>query len=118
MVLQRAAEFSRQIGAALNLLHVVRPASDWLALESERELQEQLRNEARVRMDEIRKSAGVDAPLRVAVGEIVATVVEEARQEGAGLVLLGCGILQSTLGTLRTHEYGIIQSSPCPVVSV
>ena len=118
VVLRRAVEFCRQIEAALNLLHVVRPASDWLALESERELQEQLRNEARTRLDAIRKSAGVDAPLRVAVGEIAATVAEEARQEGADLVLLGRGSLQSTLGRLRTHAYGIIQRSPCPVLSV
>jgi nucleotide-binding universal stress UspA family protein len=117
-VLQRAAEFCRQIDAALNLLHVVRPASDWLALESERDLQEQLRSDARTKIDAIRKSAGVDAPLRVAVGEIAATVAEEARQEGAGLVLLGRGSLQSTLGRLRTHAYGIIQSSPCPVLSL
>jgi nucleotide-binding universal stress UspA family protein len=117
-VLQRAAEFCRQIDAALNLLHVVRPASDWLALESERELQEELRNEARTRIEAIRKSAGVNAPLRVAVGEIAATVAEEARQEGADLILLGRGSLQSTLGSLRTHAYGIIQSSPCPVLSV
>ena len=118
VVLQRAAEFCHQIDAALNLLHVVRPASDWLALESERELQEELRNEARTRIDAIRKSAGIDAPLRVAVGEIAATVAEEARQEGADLVLLGRGSLQSTLGRLRTHAYGIIQRSPCPVLSV
>src|ERR1700693_1750729 len=64
LVLQRAAEFCRQIDASLNLLHVVRPASDWLALESERELQEELRNEARTRLDAIRRSAGVNAPLR------------------------------------------------------
>jgi len=117
-VLQWASAFCRQIDASLSLLHVVRPASDWLALESERELQEELRNEARTRIEAIRKSAGVDAPLRVAVGEIVTTVAEEARQEGAGLVILGRGSLQSTLGRLRTHVHGIIQRSPCPVLSV
>jgi nucleotide-binding universal stress UspA family protein len=56
--------------------------------------------------------------VRVAVGQIMDTVTEEARQEGADLVLIGRGSLESPLGRLRTHAYGIIQKSPCPVVSV
>jgi nucleotide-binding universal stress UspA family protein len=116
-----AAEFSRQVGASLQFLHVVRPISDWLALESEQELQEQLRTEARHRMEsmlEELKCGGMDLPLRIAVGEIVATIAEEARQEGADLIVLGRGAMHDTLGRLRTHAHGIIQRSPCPVVSV
>ena len=117
-VLQWAAEFCRDLGASLNLLHVVGPASDLLAIPSERELQENLRQAARKHIEEILKSSGVDAPFRVAVGVVAATIAEEARQEGAHLLLLGRGSLQSKMGRLRSHEYGIIQSSPCPVVSV
>ena len=32
--------------------------------------------------------------------------------------VLGRGSLQAPLGRLRTHAYGIIQRSPCPVLSV
>jgi nucleotide-binding universal stress UspA family protein len=92
--------------------------SDWLALPGERELQERVRDEARAKIDALRRTAGVEAPVRVAVGPIADTVTEEARQEGADLVLIGRGSLQSPLGRLRTHAYGIIQKSPCPVVSV
>ncbi len=118
IVLEWAAAFCRDVAASLNLLHVVRPASDWLALESERDLQESLRQQAQARIQDILRTAAVDAPLRVTVGEIAATVAEEAREQAVHLVLLGRGSLQSTMGRLRTHEYGIIQSSPCPVVSV
>jgi len=97
---------------------VVLPISDWLALPTERELQEQARKEARLKIESLLKSAGVDAPLRVAVGKIAPTVDEEARQEDANLVIIGRGSSQSTLGRLRTHAYGIIQQSPCPVLSV
>lgn len=117
-LLQWAAEFSQRIGATLKLLHVVPPISDWLALPSERELQEEARQEARTKIDTLQKSAGVNLPLRVAVGQIVNTVTEEARQEGADLIIIGRGTLQSSLGRLRTHAYGIIQKSPCPVLSV
>ncbi len=113
-----AAEFCRQIDAALTLVHVVQPASDWLALESERDLQENLRRAAHARIEEIQKSTEFEAPLRVAVGEIAATIAEEARQEDADLILLGRGSLQSTMARLRTHAFGIIQGSPCPVMSV
>jgi len=111
-------DFSRQVGASLQLLHVVRTISDWLSLESEQGLQEELRAESRTRIDAMLKSGGLDLPLRVAVGEIVATITEEARQEGADLIVLGRGAMHETLGRLRTHAHGIIQRSPCPVLSV
>lgn len=113
-----AAEFSQQVGARLQLLHVVRTVSDWLSLESEQALQEQLRMESRTRIETSLKSGGLDLPLRVAVGEIVATITEEARQESADLIVLGRGAIQATLGGLRTHAHAIIQRSPCPVLSV
>ena len=62
--------------------------------------------------------AAVQAPLRVAVGDIAATVTNDAREEDADLILIGRGSLQSDLGRLRTHAYGIIQRSPCPVLGV
>jgi universal stress protein A len=115
---QWAADFSRQVGASLQLLHVVRNISDWLALESQQTLQEELRTESRNRIERSLQSVGLDLPLRVAVGEIVATITEEARQEGSDLIVLGRGAIYEPLGRLRSHAHGIIQRSPCPVLSV
>jgi nucleotide-binding universal stress UspA family protein len=97
---------------------VVRTVSDWLSLASERDLQEEVRTESRNRIETSLKSGGLDLPLRVAVGEIAATITEEARQEGADLIVLGRGAIHETLGRLRTHTHAIIQQSPCPVLSV
>src|SRR5580693_8159750 len=47
---QWAAGFSREAGASLQLLHVVRTISDWLSLESQQTLQEELRVESRIRI--------------------------------------------------------------------
>ena len=113
-----AADFSTRVGAALKLLHVVGSITDWPSLERERALQEQVRQAAQTAIMSLQASAGVHAPLRVAVGDIVATVTEHAREENADLILIGRGSLQSALGRLRTHAYGIIQRSPCPVLSV
>jgi nucleotide-binding universal stress UspA family protein len=112
------ADLGRQVGASVQLFHVVRPISDWLSLESEQALQEQLRTESRTRIESSLKASGLDLPLRIAVGEIVPTIAEEARQEGADLIVLGRGHLHETLGRLHTHALGIIQRSPCPVLSV
>lgn len=117
-VMQRAADLSQKLDAVLKFLHVVPPISDWIALPSERSLQEDLRKDERARVELLQQSAGVDGPLRVAVGQIVETVTEEARQEEADLLVIGRGLLPATLGRLRTHAYGIIQRSPCPVLSV
>ncbi|MBV9771501.1 MAG: universal stress protein, partial [Bryobacterales bacterium] len=63
-------------------------------------------------------SAKLDLPLRVALGEVVPTITEEARQEGADLIVVGRGAMHETWGRLKTHAPGIIQRSPCPVLSV
>ena len=85
---------------------------------SERARQDQYRQQEHMRVVSIQREAGVDAPLRVAVGEIVPTIAEEARQENADLVIIGRRSLSEPFGRLRTHTFGIIQRSPCPVLSV
>ena len=117
-LLKWAADFSTQIGAQLRLLHVVDPITDWPGLAREQARQDQWRQQAQARVEAMRQATGVDAPLRVAVGDVVTTVTEEARQENADLILIGRGSVASPLGRLRTHAFGIIQRSPCPVLSV
>jgi len=113
-----AGGFCKTIGAVLKMVHVVPPISDWLALPTERDLQEQVRHEARTQLEAQQEESGIQAPLRIVVGKVVETVCEEAHQDGADLILIGRGSIQSTLGRLRTHAYGIVRQSPCPVLSV
>ena len=117
-LMQWAAAFATQAGAALTLLHVVEPITDWPSLPREQARQDQVRVDTRARVEAIQSAAGVAAPLRVAVGPIVPTVTETARQDGADLILIGRGAVTETLGRLRTHAYGIVSRSPCPVLSV
>lgn len=113
-----AAGFCEKTGAALKLVYAVPPVSDWLAIPSERELQEEVRREGEKKLEAVRAEAGVDAPCHVVIGKVTDVVVETARQENADLLIIGRGSAQSTLGRLRTHVYGIVQQSPCPVLSV
>jgi nucleotide-binding universal stress UspA family protein len=117
-LLRWAADFTARMGARLRLLHVVGPVTDWPSLGREQALQDLVREGAREKIEAMRLAAGVDAPLRVVVGEVVSAVAEDARQEGADAILIGRGLASATLGRLRTHAFGIIQRSPCPVLSV
>jgi nucleotide-binding universal stress UspA family protein len=117
-VLTWAADFCRGTGATLKLLHVIGHATDIPSMESERVHQERVRNDAHTRIASLQAAAGVSAPLHVAVGGIVPTVTERAREEKADLVIIGRGTVQESMGRLRTHAYGIVQRSPCPVLSV
>jgi len=115
-VVRWARWFAQGVGATITLLHVVGPVSDWLELESERRLQEEIRDIARVKITRMLASHDIVTPLNVAVGPIPATVAEEARH--ADLVIIDRGHTFEPLGRLRTHAFGIIHQSPCPVLSV
>jgi nucleotide-binding universal stress UspA family protein len=117
-ILEWAGGYSQKMGGTLRLLHVVEPISDCLSVPSERRLQEEVRIEAGAQVDALRQKAGVNATFCVAVGKLTETVTEEARREQSDLLLIGRGSLNRTLGALHTHAYGIIQGSPCPVLSV
>jgi len=117
-LLQYAALFSRRVGATLKVLHVVEPMSDWPSLARERALQEEARETATQAVASMLEAAGVDASSKVVVGQIVGRAVEEAREDKADLVVVGRGALSEPFGRIRTHAFGIIEQSPCPVLSV
>jgi len=117
-LLEWASTFSSEVGAELSVLHVAGVVTDWPMLDSEQALQETVRQQARERLTPMVRAAGITAPLLVAVGEVVATISEEARRQNADLVIIGRGAIESTFGRLRTHAFGIVQRAPCPVLSV
>lgn len=117
-LLQDAALFSRRVGATLKVLHVVEPMSDWPSLARERELQEDARDAASKAVASMLTAAGVDASSKVVVGQIIERAVETAREEKADLVVVGRGAIAEPFGRIRTHAFGIIEQSPCPVLSV
>jgi nucleotide-binding universal stress UspA family protein len=82
------------------------------------EFEEQLRANAKQRIEELEASVKIDAPYCVDVGPVVDSVTEEVERHGADLLVIGRGAIHETLGRLRTHAYGLIRLSPCPVLSV
>jgi nucleotide-binding universal stress UspA family protein len=117
-LMQWAAEYAKNTGGALRLVHAVSGIQGWPERQLDREFEETLRAQARETLDRLQKSVGVTAPLCVAVGEVAGAVREEAERHNSDLILIGRGILNEALGRLRTHAYGIIRHAPCPVLSV
>jgi nucleotide-binding universal stress UspA family protein len=117
-----AVDLGGVIGAAVQVLHVTPPVSDWAALMGDGELQEQERKAAEARVDALRMEAlggrVAEVPLTVLTGPIADSVAELASAENADLLIIGRGRIGAMLGRLRTHAYGIIRQSPCPVISV
>jgi nucleotide-binding universal stress UspA family protein len=113
-----AANLAKDTGATLRLVHVIPGMEAGVPKQMDGQLEEDLRLEARKRIEELQKAARIEAPLCVTIGAVADGVREEARRHGADLVVIGRGVLNETLGRLRTHAYGIIRHAPAPVISV
>jgi len=117
-LIQWAAEFARNVGGTLRLVHAVSGTQGWPERQFDREFEETLRAQARETIEKLQKSVGVVTPLCVAVGEVAGAVREEAERHNSNLIIIGRGALHETMGRLRTHSYGIVRHAPCPVLSV
>ena len=117
-LMQWAADYAGRLGAMLRLVHVIPFVEGRYAKRMDAASEKELRHETQEQIARMQTSAGVVAPLCIIIGNIAEGVREEAQRHGADLVVIGRGILHETLGRLRTHAYGIIRQSPCPVLSI
>jgi nucleotide-binding universal stress UspA family protein len=117
-VMQWASGFSRDLHAGLHLVHAALSITDCPSLDSEQTLQETVRSSCRAAVEAIRKSAGVEAPLSVSVGDVEEVVHDEVLRQHATAVVIGLGVLNGKLGRLRTHAHAIIRRCTCPVICI
>jgi nucleotide-binding universal stress UspA family protein len=117
-LLKWAAEYSKGLSAELRLIHVVPGMDSFPASQMNQEFELDMKKEARDQIAKMQQSAGIEAHLAVESGNIAELVREEALRHGAGLVVVGRGVLKETLGRLRSNAYSIIRHAPCPVLSI
>ena len=117
-LLRSAGDIAKQFGAKLRVVHAVPGVEAWPERQMDQEFEQQIRENARHTIQGLQRSADVDAPVCVGAGTVPDVVREEALQHHADLVVIGRGVLQETMGRLRTHSYGIIRHAPCPVLSI
>jgi len=113
-----AGEFAKETGAKLRMVHVISGMEGLPSRQMDSEFQAAMRQEAQQAVERLEESAGVKAPMCVTAGDVSESVRKEALLHQTDLVVIGRGKVQETLGRLRTHAYGIIRQSPCPVLSV
>jgi nucleotide-binding universal stress UspA family protein len=118
-VLKWAAEFAREQGAALKLVHAIPAAAAPGGLEPEGgRFRASLFDWARQDLAELQAQAGTAFDLILEGGDVAHVVAEAARAGHADLVVIGRGVLHEVLGRMRTHVYSIVRESPCPVMSI
>jgi nucleotide-binding universal stress UspA family protein len=90
----------------------------WPERQMDLEFEAEMQSTARRSLEEMAASVGIDADIDVTIGTVADSVAGEAARHQADLLVIGRGVIRNTLGRLRTHSYGIIRLSPCPVMSV
>jgi nucleotide-binding universal stress UspA family protein len=115
---RRAIELSTAMGATLRLLHVAPIITDFIELESERNLQDRVRQSAEQSLRETLTRADIAVPMDVMAGEIGPCVAEYACCEKAELVIAARGAINEPFGRFRAHTPEIVALSPCPVLSL
>ncbi len=113
-----ARDLAQDTGAALHLLHVIPGMEGFQSRQMDQEFEADMLKESRQTIEILQDSTGIKAPLNVVAGDVAESVRADAQRIGADLVVIGRGAMHETLGRLRTHGYGIIRRSPCPVLSV
>jgi nucleotide-binding universal stress UspA family protein len=117
-LMQWSQEFADSCAAELRLIHAVTGVNSWPEAPQNQEFEQSLREQSQQAIEQEMQSAGITAPVCVAVGSIESVIREEAERHEADLVIIGRGVLDATLGRLRTHSFDIIRQTPCPVISV
>ena len=105
-VIRKAGEIAAAFESLLILAHAVQPS------------EKRTESEIRSKLEQVGWSGEVSVPISIEAGDIVDVVTRTAVREGADLVIIGRGRSTQVLGSIRSHVFGIIQESPCPVLTV
>jgi nucleotide-binding universal stress UspA family protein len=119
-VLRFAKEASAAARAQLTLLHAVQSAGRRLPiqLDLEEQVQSAEREQASRRIAELQQAAGLNAPVRIAIGSVKEALLETARRSSADVLMIGRNPHPGANGRLRDLTYAVIRDSPFPVLSI
>jgi len=111
--------FAREVGGTPLVVHAIPSAAAQFGADLEGgQWRAFLFDTARQEIDRLQREAGTRFEVVVAGGNVECVVRGAAENSRADLVIIGRGVMQETLGRMRTHVYSIIREAPCPVISV
>ena len=118
VVLRRAVELARELGARVRLVHAVPGAEHQPGDPGGDEFAHFLMQMAAKDMAQLQAAVGTNFEASVVAGGIGPVVHQAAEAQHADLVVIGRGLMHETLGRLRSKSFEIIRQSPCPVLSL
>ena len=117
-VFEMARNIASICGATIHLVHAVVVPSSPRAASWRRTFDDLLRKSALRQIESLQKGVGTSCKVTVELGNVTTVIRKSAETCSADLVIVGRGSIQTSLGHLRSNLPGIIQRSPCPVLSL
>jgi nucleotide-binding universal stress UspA family protein len=118
-VLRFASRAAVEVGAKLSVIHAVRNGDSASTHWSHRtQLDSAEKQEASRRLDELQKTVGSDATVRIAIGPIKEALLDAGRRSAADVLIIGRRPRSGPLGRMRDLTYAMIRDSAFPVLSV
>jgi nucleotide-binding universal stress UspA family protein len=119
-VLRFASQVAAQAHGKLSIIHAVQAGDTDLPIQLD--LREGIhsaeRQEANRRIASLQQMIGVDAPVRIAVGQVKEALLEAAREADADALIIGRSHQPGAHGRMRDLTYAMVRDSPFPVLSV
>jgi nucleotide-binding universal stress UspA family protein len=117
-VLEWAAGFAAAQHVELRLVHAVPGSNATVTEENAPRTYKFLFDAARQHLAGMQAKAGTNFEVCLLGGQAGNVVHTAALGHDAGLIVIGRGVIQETLGRLRSRAYSIIREAPCPVISI
>ena len=119
-VLRFASQVAAQAHGKLSIIHAVQAGDTDLPIQLDlrEEIHSAERQEANRRIADLQQMIGVDAPVRIAVGQVKEALLEAAREADADALIIGRSHQPGAHGRMRDLTYAMVRDSPFPVLSV
>jgi nucleotide-binding universal stress UspA family protein len=119
-VLRFASQVAAQARGKLSIIHAVQAGETNLPIQLDlrEEIHSAERQEANRRIADLQQMIGVDAPVRIAVGQVKEALLEAAREADADALIIGRSHQPGAHGRMRDLTYAMVRDSPFPVLSV
>jgi nucleotide-binding universal stress UspA family protein len=100
-----ASRAAAEVRAKLSIIHVIHGGAP---------VEEK---DARQRLDELQKTVGCEAPVRMASGPVKEALLDAANS-AADVLIIGRTPRSGALGRMGDLTYSLVRDSPCPVLSI
>ncbi len=118
-VLGWAAEFARETGARLSIVHAIPSSATRLGgFYFDPDWRTQLTRTAVEHIGFLRREMEIEASVAIEAGEPPLVVTTAAEATSADLLVIGRGSTPRAHGHLPTNAYAIVRQSTCPVVTI